>query len=43
MSKPVRLVFVGCGRISRTHFDALRDVEDIELVAVCDSCRSPRP
>ena len=36
MSPRVRLAFVGCGRISRTHFDAIRGVEDIDLVAVCD-------
>jgi len=36
VSRPVRLALVGCGRISRTHFDAIRDVEDVELVAVCD-------
>ena len=36
MTARVRLALVGCGRISRTHFDAIRDVEDLELVAVCD-------
>ena len=36
MSSRIRLAFVGCGRISRTHFDAIRGVEDIDLVAVCD-------
>lgn len=33
---PVRLALVGCGRISHTHFDAIRDVNGIELTAVCD-------
>jgi UDP-N-acetyl-2-amino-2-deoxyglucuronate dehydrogenase len=27
---------VGCGRISHTHFDAIRDIEGLELAAVCD-------
>jgi len=33
---PLRLALVGCGRISQTHFEAIRNVEGIELVAVCD-------
>ncbi len=33
----VRLALVGCGRISQTHFDAIRKVDDLDLVAVCDS------
>ena len=37
MSGPVRLALVGCGRISRTHFEAIREVDGIELVAVCDT------
>ena len=37
MSAPIRLALVGCGRISQTHFDAVREVEGIELVAVCDT------
>jgi UDP-N-acetyl-2-amino-2-deoxyglucuronate dehydrogenase len=28
---------VGCGRISQTHFDAMRAIEGIDLVGVCDS------
>ena len=36
MSANVRLALVGCGRISQTHFDAIREVDGIELVAVCD-------
>jgi UDP-N-acetyl-2-amino-2-deoxyglucuronate dehydrogenase len=31
------LALVGCGRISQTHFDAVREVEGIALVAVCDT------
>ncbi|MBM4194497.1 MAG: Gfo/Idh/MocA family oxidoreductase [Gemmatimonadetes bacterium] len=34
---PVRLAFVGCGRISKTHFDAIAKVPGLRLVAVCDS------
>jgi UDP-N-acetyl-2-amino-2-deoxyglucuronate dehydrogenase len=37
MSGPVRVALVGCGRISHTHFDAIRDIEGLELVAVCDA------
>lgn len=33
---PVRVALVGCGRISRTHFEAIRSVEGLELAAVCD-------
>ena len=36
MSAPVRLALVGCGRISQTHFQALSEIDDIELVGVCD-------
>lgn len=32
----IRLALVGCGRISRNHFDAIAKVPDLELVAVCD-------
>ena len=32
----IRLALVGCGRISKTHFDAIRDNADFELVAVSD-------
>jgi len=31
-----RVALVGCGRISRNHFDALRKVEGLTLTAVCD-------
>lgn len=33
---PIRIALVGCGRISETHFEALRAVEGLELTAVCD-------
>ena len=33
---PIRLALVGCGRISRNHFDAIARVEGLVLVAVCD-------
>ncbi len=32
----VRIALVGCGRISRNHFDAIRRIDGLELVAVCD-------
>lgn len=38
MSPPnFRVAFVGCGRISANHFEALSRIEGLELVAVCDS------
>jgi UDP-N-acetyl-2-amino-2-deoxyglucuronate dehydrogenase len=36
-AEPVRVALVGCGRISATHFDAIGEVEGIDLVAVCDT------
>ena len=36
MTAPIRLALVGCGRIAGTHFDAIREVEGLDLVAVCD-------
>ncbi|MBN1696514.1 MAG: Gfo/Idh/MocA family oxidoreductase [Spirochaetales bacterium] len=33
----IRFAVVGCGRISKRHFDALIDIKEAELVAVCDS------
>ena len=36
MSATVRVALVGCGRISQTHLDAIREVEGLELAAVCD-------
>jgi UDP-N-acetyl-2-amino-2-deoxyglucuronate dehydrogenase len=34
--RPVRIALVGCGRISRNHLDAIRDLDGLELAAVCD-------
>src|SRR4051812_28995294 len=31
-----RIALVGCGRISRNHFDALRGLDALTLSAVCD-------
>jgi len=36
MSDDIRVALVGCGRISQTHFGAIREVDGVELVAVCD-------
>ena len=36
-SKVFRIGVVGCGRISRNHFDAISKVPELQLVAVCDS------
>ena len=32
-----RIALVGCGRISRNHFDAIRKVEGLRLSAVSDA------
>jgi UDP-N-acetyl-2-amino-2-deoxyglucuronate dehydrogenase len=31
-----RIALVGCGRISKNHFDAIEQIDGLELVAVCD-------
>lgn len=31
-----RVALIGCGDVSTVHFDALADIADVELVAVCD-------
>src|SRR5688572_10835137 len=31
-----RIALVGCGRISKNHFDAIERIEGLELAAVCD-------
>ncbi len=36
MSENIRIALVGCGRISRNHFDAISRVSGLELVAVAD-------
>ena len=33
---PVRIALVGCGRISRNHFEAIERIEGLELAAACD-------
>ena len=35
-ARTFRIGLVGCGRISKNHFDAIRKVEGLELAAVCD-------
>lgn len=35
-SGTLRIALVGCGRISRNHFEAIERVESLELAAVCD-------
>jgi UDP-N-acetyl-2-amino-2-deoxyglucuronate dehydrogenase len=37
VTAPIRLALVGCGRIAQTHFDAIREVDGVQLVAVCDT------
>jgi len=32
----IRIALVGCGRISKNHFDAIAKIADFELVSVCD-------
>jgi UDP-N-acetyl-2-amino-2-deoxyglucuronate dehydrogenase len=34
---PVRVALIGCGRISKNHFEAIKRIEGLELVAVADS------
>ena len=36
MSKNLRLALVGCGRISRNHFDAISRIDGLDLVGVAD-------
>ena len=33
---PIRLALIGCGRIAKTHLDAIAQVPELTLVAVCD-------
>lgn len=35
--REVRVALVGCGRISRNHFEAIAKVDGLTLVAVCDA------
>lgn len=34
---PLRVSLIGCGRISRTHVETIRSLNEFELVAVCDT------
>jgi UDP-N-acetyl-2-amino-2-deoxyglucuronate dehydrogenase len=34
---PVRVALVGCGRISRNHFEAIGHIDELQLVAVADT------
>ena len=38
--RPIRVALVGCGRISRNHFDAIARLDDLALVGVCDIVES---
>ena len=40
MTGPVRIALVGCGRISRNHFEAIGKIEELQLVAVSDIVES---
>jgi UDP-N-acetyl-2-amino-2-deoxyglucuronate dehydrogenase len=35
--KSFRIALLGCGRISKNHFEAIDKIEGLDLVAVCDS------
>jgi UDP-N-acetyl-2-amino-2-deoxyglucuronate dehydrogenase len=35
--KTYRVALVGCGRISKNHFEAIDQIDGLELVAVCDA------
>ena len=38
IDRKIRFAVVGCGRISKNHFDAIKQhYENVELVALCDS------
>ena len=32
----IKVAFVGCGRISERHYEAVRELDQVDLVAVCD-------
>jgi len=36
-AKSFRIALVGCGRISKNHFEAIDKIDGLELVAVCDT------
>ena len=31
-----KISLIGCGRISKNHFEAIKQTEELDLVAVCD-------
>jgi len=35
--KKFRVALAGCGRISKNHFEAIHEIDGLELVAVCDT------
>jgi len=35
--KRFRIALAGCGRISKNHFEAIHEIDGLELVAVCDT------
>ena len=35
--KTYRVALVGCGRISKNHFEAIGEIDGLELVGVCDT------
>ncbi|HCU13357.1 MAG TPA: oxidoreductase, partial [Gemmatimonadetes bacterium] len=35
--KTFRIALVGCGRISKNHFEAIEQIDGLDLVAVCDA------
>jgi UDP-N-acetyl-2-amino-2-deoxyglucuronate dehydrogenase len=37
---PIRIALVGCGRISRNHFEAIARIDELQLVSVADSDHS---
>lgn len=36
-NEPIRIALVGCGRISKNHFDVISRSSDLKLVSVCDN------
>ena len=36
MQKPLRIALVGCGRIAYKHIEAIQQIAEAEIVAVCD-------
>ena len=39
--RKIRLAILGCGRISKNHFDSIeKHKKDVELVSICDDDRS---